>query len=170
MISKKLEKAINEQINKELYSEYLYISMQAWFANQNLDGMATWMDAQGKEERFHAMKFFNYLIERGGKVALKPIDGPQVDFDNPLKAFSQAYKHEQLVTKSINDLMDLAIKENDHAAKSFLQWYVDEQVEEEASVDKIVAQLKMVGDNGHGIMMIDRELGQRVYTPPVAAE
>ncbi|HOH97514.1 MAG TPA: ferritin [Candidatus Cloacimonadota bacterium] len=170
MISKKLEKAINEQINKELYSEYLYISMQAWFANQNLDGMATWMDAQGKEERFHAMKFFNYLIERGGKVALKPIDGPQVDFDNPLKAFSQAYKHEQLVTKSINDLMDLAIKENDHAAKSFLQWFVDEQVEEEASVDKIVAQLKMVGDNGHGIMMIDRELGQRVYTPPVAAE
>ncbi|NBJ13987.1 MAG: ferritin [Dehalobacter sp. 4CP] len=170
MISKKLEKAINEQINKELYSEYLYISMQAWFANQNLDGMATWMDAQGKEERFHAMKFFNYLIERGGKVALKPIDGPQVDFDNPLKAFSQAYKHEQLVTKSINDLMDLAIKENDHAAKSFLQWFVDEQVEEEASADKIVAQLKMVGDNGHGIMMIDRELGQRVYTPPVAAE
>ncbi len=170
MISKKLEKAINEQINKELYSEYLYISMQAWFANQNLDGMATWMDAQGKEERFHAMKFFNYLIERGGKVALKPIDGPQVDFDNPLKAFSQAYKHEQLVTKSINDLMDLAIKENDHAAKSFLQWFVDEQVEEEASVDKIVAQLKMVGDNGHGIMMIDRELGQRVYTPPVTAE
>lgn len=170
MISKKLEKAINEQINKELYSEYLYISMQAWFANQNLDGMATWMDAQGKEERFHAMKFFNYLIERGGKVALKPIDGPQVDFDNPLKAFTQAYKHEQLVTKSINDLMDLAIKENDHAAKSFLQWFVDEQVEEEASVDKIVAQLKMVGDNGHGIMMIDRELGQRVYTPPVAAE
>lgn len=170
MISKKLEKAINEQINKELYSEYLYISMQAWFANQNLDGMATWMDAQGKEERFHAMKFFNYLIERGGKVALKPIDGPQVDFDNPLKAFTQAYKHEQLVTKSINDLMDLAIKENDHAAKSFLQWFVDEQVEEEASADKIVAQLKMVGDNGHGIMMIDRELGQRVYTPPVAAE
>lgn len=170
MISKKLEKAINEQINKELYSEYLYISMQAWFANQNLDGMATWMDAQGKEERFHAMKFFNYLIERGGKVALKPIDGPQVDFDNPLKAFTQAYKHEQLVTKSINDLMDLAIKENDHAAKSFMQWFVDEQVEEEASVDKIVAQLKMVGDNGHGIMMIDRELGQRVYTPPVAAE
>lgn len=170
MISKKMQDAINEQINRELFSEYLYISMQAWFANQNLDGMANWMDAQGKEERFHAMKFFNYLIERGGKVALKPIDGPQVDFDNPLKAFSQAYKHEQLVTKSINDLMDLAIKENDHAAKSFLQWYVDEQVEEEASVDKIVAQLKMVGDNGHGIMMIDRELGQRVYTPPVAAE
>ncbi|HNQ43042.1 MAG TPA: ferritin [Candidatus Cloacimonadota bacterium] len=166
MISKKLEKAINEQINKELYSEYLYISMQAWFANQNLDGMATWMDAQGKEERFHAMKFFNYLIGRGGKVALKPIEGPQVDFDNPLKAFTVAYKHEQFVSKSINDLMDLAIKENDHAAKSFLQWYVDEQVEEEASVDKIVAQLKMVGDNGQGIMMIDRELGQRTYTPP----
>lgn len=170
MISKKLAKAINDQINKELFSEYLYISMQAWFANNNLDGMAAWMDVQGKEERFHAMKFFNYLIERGGKVELKAIDAPTIEFGTPLKAFSMAYSHEQLITKSINSLMDLAIKENDHAARSFLQWYVDEQVEEEASADKIVNTLKLVGDNGHGIMMIDRELGQRTYTPPATEE
>jgi len=170
MISKKLEKAINDQINRELFSEYLYISMQAWFAAQNLDGMANWMDAQGKEERFHAMKFFNYVLERGGKVTLKLIEGPATEFKTPLKAFQAALEHEQFITKSINDLMDLAIKENDHATKSFLEWYIDEQVEEEASVDKIVNQLKMVGDNGHGIMMIDRELGQRSYTPPANEE
>lgn len=166
MISKKMVKAINEQINKELFSEYLYISMQAWLAEQNLDGMANWMDAQGKEERFHAMKFFNYLIERGAKVQLAAIEGPEVNFDNPLKAFKMALEHEQLITKSINELMDLAIAENDHASRSFLQWFVDEQVEEEASVDKIVNMLKMVGENGHGIMMIDRDLAQRSFSAP----
>lgn len=170
MISEKLTDAINEQINRELYSEYLYIAMQAWFADQNLDGMANWMDAQGKEERFHAMKFYNYLIERGARVKLKAIAEPTFDFENPIKAFKMALEHEQFITKSINDLMDIAISENDHATRSFLQWYVDEQVEEEASVDKIVNMLKLVGDNGHGIMMIDRELGQRVYTPQPTAE
>lgn len=165
MISKKMAAAINEQINRELFSEYLYISMQAWFADQNLDGMANWMDAQGKEERFHAMKFFNYLLERGAKVKLKAIAEPTIEFDNPLKAFKMALDHERFISKSINDLMDLAIKENDHATRSFLQWYIDEQVEEEASVDRIVNMLKMVGEQGHGIMMIDRELAQRVYTP-----
>ena len=165
MISKKMTEAINERINRELYSEYLYISMQAWFADQNLDGMANWMDAQGKEERFHAMKFFNYLVERGARVKLKAIAEPTFEFDNPLKAFKMALEHEQFITKSINQLMDLAIKDNDHATRSFLQWYVDEQVEEEASVDRIMNMLKLVGDNGHGIMMIDRELAQRVFTP-----
>lgn len=163
MISKKMIAAINEQINKELYSEYLYISMQAWLADQNLDGMATWMDAQGKEERFHAMKFFNYLIERGAKVKLKAIDAPPIDFDNPLKAFNMALDHEKFITKSIDELMDLAIKDKDHATRSFLQWFVDEQVEEEASMDRIVNMLKMVGGDGQGIMMIDRELGQRIF-------
>jgi len=103
-------------------------------------------------------------------VTLKLIEGPATEFKTPLKAFQAALEHEQFITKSINDLMDLAIKENDHATKSFLEWYIDEQVEEEASVDKIVNQLKMVGDNGHGIMMIDRELGQRSYTPPANEE
>ncbi|PKN72692.1 MAG: ferritin [Candidatus Cloacimonetes bacterium HGW-Cloacimonetes-3] len=167
MISKKLQDAINAQINKELYSEYLYISMQAWFANLNLDGFANWMDAQGKEERFHAMKLFNYLIERGGKVELKAIAQPTVDFKTPLKAFDAALKHEQFVTKSINDLMDIAIKEKDHASRGMLQWFVDEQVEEEAAADRIVNRLKMIGDNPHALFMIDTELGQRVFAPPV---
>lgn len=170
MISEKLVKAINEQINKELFSEYLYLAMQAWFANESLDGMAVWMNAQAQEEHFHAMKFFNYLVERGGRVILKAIEQPTVDFESPLQIFQMALEHEQFVTKSINELMDLAIKENDHATRSFLQWYVDEQVEEEASVDKIVNMLKRVGDHGHGIMMIDRDLGSRTFTPPAEEE
>ncbi|MDD2229705.1 MAG: ferritin [Candidatus Cloacimonetes bacterium] len=170
MISKKLQDAINAQINRELYSEYLYISMQAWFANQNLDGFANWMDAQGKEERFHAMKFFNYLIERGGKVELKAIAQPTVDFKTPLKAIQAALAHEQFVTQSINDLMDIAIEEKDHASRGMLQWFVDEQVEEEASADRIVNRLKMIGDNAHALFMVDTELGKRVFTPPVAPE
>lgn len=170
MISKTLEKAINEQINKELFSEYLYISMQAWFANENLDGMANWMKAQSQEEHFHAMKFFDYLIERGGKVELLAIDKPEVDFGNPLKAFKAALEHEKFITKSINELMDLAIAENDHASKGFLNWYVDEQVEEESSVDRVVNQLKMIGENMHGIFMLDRELGSRTYSEPAAED
>lgn len=165
MISDKMIAAINEQINKEIFSEYMYISMQAWLADQNLDGMANWMDAQAQEEHFHAMKFFNYLIERGAKVQLKAIAAPPVDFKSPLKVFQESLDHEKFVSESINELMDLAIKEKDHATKSFLQWFIDEQVEEEASVDRVVNMLKMVGENGHGIMMIDRELAQRVFDP-----
>ncbi len=166
MISKTLEKAINEQINKELFSEYLYISMQAWFAHENLDGMANWMKVQAQEEHFHAMKFFDYVLERGGEVELLAIAKPTVSFGNPLKAFQAALEHEQFITKSINELMDIAIAENDHASRSFLQWYVDEQVEEEANADRIVSQLDMIGDNMHGIFMLDRELGTRTFTPP----
>jgi ferritin len=168
MINKALEKAINQQINKELYSEYLYSAMHAWFAGQNLDGFANWMMVQAKEEHFHAMKFFNYLIERGGNVELLAIEKPPKGFTKPLKAFQMALEHEQFVTKSINELMDLAIKEKDHAARSFLQWYVDEQVEEEANADKIVHKLEMIKDNPQGLYMLDNELAQRVYVEPVA--
>jgi ferritin len=169
MISKSLNKAINAQINKELFSEYLYLSMSAWFAKENLDGFANWMLVQAQEEHFHAMKFFNYVIERGGEVELLAIEKPAKEFKNPLAAFKAALEHEQFITKSINELMDLAIKEKDHAARSFLQWYVDEQVEEEANADRIVNQLKMVGDNIQVLFMLDRELGQRTYTEPTAA-
>jgi ferritin len=167
MISKTLEKAINKQINKELYSEYLYISMQAWFASKNLDGFANWMAVQGQEEHFHAMKFYNYLIERGGKVELLAIDKPEKEFTKPLKAFQMTLEHEQFITKSINELMDLAIKESDHASKSFLQWYVDEQVEEESNADKILHKLEMINDNAQGLFMLDAELALRVFVPPV---
>lgn len=170
MISKKLEKAINEQINREFFSEYLYNAMYAWFADENLDGMARWMEAQTQEEHFHAMKFFKYLIERGGRVQLMAIDKPEFEFENPLKAFSMALDHEKYITKNIDKLMDLAIKENDHASKGLLQWYVDEQVEEEASFDFIVKRLEMIGSNMHGVLMLDDELGKRTYTPQQTEE
>ncbi|HPA24087.1 MAG TPA: ferritin [Candidatus Cloacimonas sp.] len=167
MISQKMEIAINEQINKELYSEYLYLSMQAFFAAQNLDGFANWMDVQCKEEHFHAMKFFTYLIDRGGKVKLQAIAQPEVNFENPLTVFTAVLKHEQFVTQSINNLMDLAIQEKDFATKSLLDWYVNEQVEEEASAEKIVHRLSFIGNNPQAILALDSELGKRVFTPPV---
>ena len=167
MISKSLNKAINEQINREVFSEYLYLAMSGWFSAQNLDGFANWMMVQAQEEHDHGMKFFNYILERGGEVELLAIAKPDKTFKNPLNAFKMALDHERYVTKSINELMDLAIKEKDHAAKSFLQWYVDEQVEEESTTDKLVNQIKMAGDNVHGLFMLDRELASRTYVPIV---
>ncbi len=170
MISKQLQESINAQINRELYSEYLYLAMSAWFAEQNLEGFANWMYVQSQEERFHAIKLYHYVIERGGQVILEQIDKPPSEFDNPLIAFEMTLQHEQFITDNINKLMDLAISVNDHAAKSFLQWYVDEQVEEEASADKLQKHLAMIKDNVHGILMLDRELATRTFTPPATTE
>ncbi len=167
MITQKLQEAFNEQINKELYSEYLYFSMAAWFDAENLPGFANFFKIQVQEERFHVMKMYEFINERGGKVLLKEIDKPQVEFASALQIFELAYKHEQFVSKLINELMDLAIEEKDHASQSFLTWFIDEQVEEEASMDAVVGKLKMLGGNGHGMLMIDNELGARVFTPPV---
>ncbi|MBC8415471.1 MAG: ferritin [Candidatus Cloacimonetes bacterium] len=166
MISKKLQDAINKQINKELYSEYLYLSMAAYLESIGLEGFANFFKVQIQEERFHAMKFFDYVNERGGRVILEAIDRPQIEFKSPVEIFEIAYNHEQYVTKLINELMEVAIKENDHAAKSFLNWYIDEQVEEEASMDKILNQLKMIGGKGQGMLMLDKELAARTFTPP----
>ena len=167
MISKKLQNAINKQINKELYSEYLYLSMVAYLESIGLEGFANFFKVQVQEERFHTMKFFDYVNERGGRVVLEAIDRPQIEFKSPVEIFEIAYKHEQYVTKLINELMEVAIKENDHAAKSFLNWYIDEQVEEEASMDKILNQLKMIDGKGQGMLMLDKELATRTFTPPV---
>ncbi len=166
MIKKTLQNAINDQINKEIFSEYYYLSMVAYFESEDLSGFAQFFRVQVEEERFHGMKFFDYLNERGGKVILKGIESPKTDFESPLQVFELAYKHEQFVTESINNLMDIAIKENDHALQSFLQWFIDEQVEEEASMSKYVNQLKRLNGNGHGIIMLDRELAQRTFVPP----
>ena len=166
MITKKLQDVFNEQINKELYSEYLYLSMATWFDAENLPGFASFFKIQVQEERFHAMKMYDFVNERGGRVILEKINKPQIDFKSALEIFEMAYKHEQFISKSINELMDVAIEENDHATKSFLNWFIDEQVEEEASMDAIVGKLKMLGGNGHGLLMIDNELGTRVFTPP----
>ena len=168
MIGKKMEKALNDQINAELYSAYLYLSMVAYFESENLPGFATWMRAQTQEEVMHAMKMYDYVNERGGRVILKAIDEPPAKWESPLAAFEAAYKHEQLVTGRINDLVDLAIEEKDHAANTFLQWFVNEQVEEETSADAVVQQLKMAEGAPGALFMIDREMGQRVFTPPAS--
>jgi ferritin len=166
MITKKMQEALNGQINAELYSAYLYLSMEAYFKSENLPGFANWMRAQTQEELMHAMKIYDFLNERGGRVILKPIEEPQAQWDSPLAAFEAAYKHEQKVTGLINDLVNLAIEEKDHATNSFLQWFVNEQVEEEASADEVVQKLKRVEKAPGGMFMIDQELGQRVFTPP----
>ncbi len=166
MISEKLEKALNDQINKELYSEYLYLSMAVYLAHENLDGFANFMFIQTQEEHAHATKMINYLLERGGKVVLKQIDEPKTDFDSVKQIFELALNHEKFISKSINELMDIAIQENDHSAKGFLQWFVDEQVEEESSMEKIVYKLSFMKDSPHGIMMVDSELSKRVFNPP----
>ena len=166
MISKKMEEALNNQVNAELYSAYLYLSMESYFKSENLNGFANWMRVQTQEEVSHAMKIYDFINERGGRVTLKTIEGPQTEWDSALAVFKAAYAHEQKVTGLINDLVDLAITEKDHATNSFLQWFVNEQVEEEASADEIVQQLKMMESAPGGMFMLDRELGQRVFTPP----
>jgi ferritin len=162
MISKKMSAAINEQINKELYSAYLYLAMAAQAEALNLPGFAAWFGVQAKEEVGHAMKFFKYLVEQGARVELDGIAKPPVSFKSPGDMFEKTLEHERKVTASIHALMDLAIKENDHATQSFLRWYVDEQVEEEANASAIVAKLEMIGaDAGPALLMLDHELGAR---------
>ena len=161
MISKDMEKAINQQINREFFSAYLYLSMATYFAEQNLDGMAGFMQMQAKEEVEHGMKMYSYLEEQGARVILEAIEKPDSEFDGPLDIFEKSLKHEQFVTKNINNLVNQAIDEKDHATKSFLDWFVTEQVEEESSMDSIVNKLKIVGDKGHGLLMLDAQLGRR---------
>lgn len=167
MIKEVVAKSINDQINKEYYSSYLYLSMSAYFEAEGLKGFANWMRIQAKEESDHAEKFFNYLNERGGRVELKAIEQVPTDFDGIVKVFDQVLEHEEMITASINDMMDVAIEAKDHATKSFLQWFVDEQVEEEATVGDIINSIKLIKGDGQGILMMDRELGSRVYTPAV---
>ena len=167
MISQKLQTALNYQINKELFSEYYYLSMASYFNSKGLDGFENFFLVQVEEERFHAMKMYRFLNERGGRVILSTIDQPKTEFKSPLEVFQLAYEHEQFVTKLINDLMDVAIAENDHAARSFLNWFVDEQVEEEASMETIVNKLKLIGNEGNGLLMMNKELSGRIFTPPV---
>ena len=168
MLKEKMLAAFNKQINAEMYSAYLYLSMEAYFQSINLTGFANWMRTQTQEEMMHAMKIYDFVFERGGKVTLEAIDKPPFSWDSPLAAFKEVLKHEQHVTSLINDLVDLAIKEKDHASNIFLQWCVTEQVEEEASADAVIQRLKLAKDNASGLFMIDAELGQRVFTMPAA--
>jgi len=169
MISQKMQDAINDQINYELYSAYIYLSMSAYFNSLNLPGFANWMRVQTQEETVHAMKFFDFVNERGGDVLLKTIEGPATSWASPLEPFEVALEHEQKVTARINNLVDVAIAERDHATNIFLQWFVTEQVEEESSADNIIRQLKLIGEDRSALFMIDRELAARVFVPPVPA-
>ncbi len=161
MLSSKMQEALNEQVNAEMYSAYIYLSMGAWFEEQNLSGFANWMKVQAQEEMAHAMKIYGFIFERGGKVAFKAIDAPPAEWDSPTAVFQHVLEHEQKVTGLINNLVDLAEQENDRATCSFLQWFVDEQVEEEASADQVVKQLEMVGDSPGPMFMLNNLLGQR---------
>ena len=161
MIDKKTQKAFNDQIQAELFSAYLYMSMSAWFFSQNLTGFAHWMKVQWGEELAHAMKFFEHIVQRGGKVELKAIDAPPLDWSSPLALFKAVAAHERKVTSLINGLMDAAIKANDHASVSFLRWFVDEQVEEEANADAIVQKLTMAEGHTGVMLMMDHELAGR---------
>ena len=166
MIKNKVQDALNYQLNREMYSAYLYLSMSAYFQSISLKGFANWMYIQAQEEMVHAMKFYNFVIQRGGRVILTDIEAPQKEWDSPLDAFENVYQHEQKVTGLIHDLVNLAIAEKDHATNNFLQWFVDEQVEEEESSSEVTEKLKLIGDGTAGMFMLDNDLGQRVFMPP----
>jgi len=165
MIGKRMQDAMNEQIKHELESAYLYLSMVAYFNAEGLDGMAQWMRVQTQEEVAHAMRFFDHINERGGRVELLPLAQPKKEWASPLEAFKAAYKHEQFITGTIDNLVKIAEEENDNPAKIMLQWFVSEQVEEEDSTKKVVDLLERVGDSGHALIMVDRELGARQSAP-----
>jgi ferritin len=168
MISKKMQTAFNEQVAAEFYSSHLYLAMSAYLQEIDLPGFANWMRIQYKEETAHAEKFFDYVIERDGRAELLNWEAPPKQWKSGLAVFEEAYKHEQKVTSLINKLMDIAVKESDYASQSFLKWFIDEQVEEEASVKAIVQQLKLIDVSKSGLFQLDRELGQRTLTPPAA--
>ena len=166
MINEKMQDAINEQINAEMYSAYLYLSMSAYFESEGLSGFANWMRVQYDEEVFHAMKFFNYVAERGGRVTLKAIDAPQAEWKSVIDVFENTLEHERHVTSLINNLVDLSIELKDHATNQMLQWFVEEQVEEESTAETILDELKLIGEAKSGLFMMNRELAQRTFSPP----
>jgi ferritin len=163
-------KALNKQIQEEFFSAYLYQSMSAHFASENLSGIANWFSVQAKEEMTHAFKIYDFIIERGGKVKLLAVNEPQDLWDSAQKAFEDALEHEKHITGCFDKLMDQAMEEKDHATRIFLEWFVTEQIEEEASASEIVEKIKMSGNHGHGLVMLDKELGQRVFVSSLAQE
>jgi len=168
MVSETIQTQINDQIQAEIYSSYLYLQMSAWLDEQGLKGMSRWMDIQTQEEWVHAMKLYRYLLERGGNVVFQAIQAPPSTWPSPLAAFQQALEHERMVTGRINALVDLAIEERDHATRSLLEWFVDEQVEEESNAEENVRLLTMSDGNPQATFMIDHQmLGRPEMTPPV---
>ena len=164
MLNQKIEEALNAQINAEMWSAYLYLSMAAYCHSQGNPGMGKWFEVQFQEEQDHAKIFFNYVISRGGNVVLKPIEAVPTTWNSVLEVFESTLEHEQKVTALINNLFAITTAENDYATQSMLKWFIDEQVEEEETAQNIIDNLKMIKDNGYGLYMLDKELGARVYT------
>ena len=165
MFTKKMEEAINQQIVREMYSSNLYLAMASYFHSHNLNGFANWMRVQAQEETMHATKFFDYIISRSGKAKIGKIEGTPCEWESPLKAFEDAFEHEKFSTQSINDLADVALEEKDHATMNMLNWFIDEQVEEEANTSEIVDRLKLIADSKSGLFMMDNELKTRQLSP-----
>ena len=167
MINEKLQEAFNDQINKEFYSEYLYLAMKIYFQEQNLQGFVNWFDVQVQEEHAHAMGMFDYLNERGGKIELRAIDKPVVEGNTPLEIFEHVLRHEEYVTSRINHLMDVAEEVKDRAALHLLDWYLKEQVEEESTVGGVLATLRLIGDDKKALLMLDKDLAARTFVQQV---
>ncbi len=165
MLGSKMEKALNDQLNAELASSYIYLSLAAYFESENLEGFASWMEVQAQEEVGHAMKIYGYIHSRGGRVLLTAIEGPETSWKSPATGFEAAFAHEKMISRRINDLVELANSENDHASHQFLMWFVAEQVEEEESVGRVVDRLKMIDGAPGGLFMMDRDLARRAAAP-----
>ncbi len=166
MLSEKLQQLINEQIQKEFYSAYLYLSFEAYFTSRNLSGFAHWFRVQAMEERDHALIFFNFLNQVGGRVKLQPMDAPEWDFQSIEEVMKKQLEHERYVTQSIYNIVDQAAEEHDHKTSSFLKWFIDEQVEEEESAEENLSKVQLVENDGRGILMLDKEMAARVYSVP----
>lgn len=166
-MNKKVSDALTKQINNEFYSAYLYLAMDQYFEDENMPGMANWMYQQFLEEQFHAKKMLKYLNSRGVKVVLEAIEKPQVDWDSTMSVFENVLEHEQSITASINAIQSLAVNEQDFATMSFLQWFIGEQIEEEENAANLIKQLELIGDNGYGLLMFDKELAARTFVEPV---
>ncbi len=170
MISQRMQDAFNKQVTAEFYSAHIYLSMAAYLDSIDLPGVASWMRVQYQEEVFHATRIMDYVIERDGRAIITGFEDPQVEWKSVVDVFEGTYAHEQKVTGLVNNLMDIAIEEKDHAAQIFLQWFVSEQVEEEATAKGVIQQLKLLGDSKAGLFQVDRELGLRTFTPPAATQ
>jgi ferritin len=166
MLSKEMEKALNGQINAEFYSAYLYLSMGAYFEAEGLPGCANWMKMQFQEEWMHGSKIYDYVVERGGRVLLGAIEKPRAEWESPLAVFEHVLEHERKVTGLINALADQALDERDHATSIFLQWFISEQVEEEATASGLVDRMRLIGGDSAALLALDQELAARVFTPP----
>lgn len=168
MLTKRLEQQLNEQVKWEFYSANLYLAMAAYCMEEDLEGFANFYKVQAEEERFHAMKFFDYISSMDGRVIIYGYDDPENNYESILDVFEKSYQHEKLVTKRIYDLTDTAMEEKEHATVSFLKWFIDEQVEEEATMSGIIKKLKRIGNDSSGLYMLDAELAKRVFTPPAS--